>query len=151
MKAIGLVIALLISSSSVAQSATTEDDQHPRELEAIEFASQWLELLEENDSTRSFELYSELYKSTTTAISWENELNRERLTLGELRSRELILVVVHQDPDNAPFPVLPGTYAAVEFDSVYEHASKHVQLILLHSQNNEPFRVMKREVWVYHF
>jgi len=36
-------------------------------------------------------------------------------------------------------------YAAVEFDSVFENADQHFQFIILHSQRDEPCRVMRSE------
>ncbi|NKB32429.1 MAG: DUF4019 domain-containing protein [Pseudomonadales bacterium] len=143
MKTVELILLMLFSTSLLVQPIEQENDPHPRQDEAIEIANEWLDLLEENDVANSFDLYTDLYKSMTTTITWEQELETERTTLGKLVSRELRRAVMYENPENAP---LPGTYAAVEFDSVYEHARRHSQTIILHSENSEPFRVMRREV-----
>jgi hypothetical protein len=44
-----------------------------------------------------------------------------------------------------PVRMPPGTYAAVEFDSVFENASNHFEYVMLHSLVGEPFRIMRRE------
>ena len=119
---------------------------HPRHDEAVKFASDWLVMLETLDPQKSFGLLTDIFKSNLTKSDWEISLSETKQSLGELQSRSLRRVVWYEDPADAP---LPGTYAAVEFDSVYKNESKHFQYIILHSRNGEPFRVMRHESTVF--
>ena len=116
---------------------------HARAEESKEIAIEWLDLLESGNYKKSFEMLSPIFKANLTSDGWAeiNSSNREQV--GKLLSRKFKRIVPYQDPPNSP---LPGLYIAVEFDSVYEKASKHFQYIILHSQNSEPFKVMRHEV-----
>lgn len=116
--------------------------QHPRHDEAVAFATNWLELLEAVDFEGAFSLLSDPFKASTSMEEWQDSLVSTRQRLGELESRRLRRVVWYQDPADAP---LPGTYAAVEFDSVYKNLDQHFQYLILHSLSDEPFRVMRHE------
>ena len=141
MKTASVVIGVILCGLCLAQSVT-EDVNHPRRSEAIETATAWLDLLESGKSRESFERLTEIFKSNLTEEGWKESIDEDRVTLGKLKTRELKRAVIYGDPENAP---LPGTYAAVEFDSVYEHARKHFQYVILHSFDTEPFKIMRRE------
>jgi hypothetical protein len=140
LRALGVVAGIIWSMSLFAQTGATET--HPREQEAVETATSWLDLVENGEAEKSYELFADSYQSSISEEHWKASVKESNAELGALRSRKLKRVVFYQDPENAP---LPGTYAAVEFDSVYENARKHFQYIILHSLSGEPFRVMRLE------
>ena len=140
MKALTFLVACLCTSLSSAKLLSL--GKHPREAEAIEQATAWLDLLEQNDAERSYEFFSDINRLQSES-AWAESLAEERESHGSLLSREFIRAVVYQDPKDAP---LPGLYIAVEFDSVYENARRHFQYLVLHSQSGEPFKLMRREV-----
>ncbi|MBT8145189.1 MAG: DUF4019 domain-containing protein [Gammaproteobacteria bacterium] len=119
--------------------------RHPREDEATRFATEWLDLLERGKSKKAFELLTDTFRANLTFDQWREATSSTRKELGKLQSRQLRRVVWYQDPQDAP---LPGTYAAVEFDSVYENASQHFQYVILHSLEGEPFRIMRNEATI---
>ena len=137
---------LLVALGALAQGAHAESTQpvplHPREAEAVSFATEWLDLLDAGKAEESFNLLTPLFKANLTADEWRNSVIERKAQLGKLLSRKLKRVVWYENPANAP---LPGTYVAVEFDSEYERTDKHFQYIMLHSQHGEPFRVMRHQ------
>jgi hypothetical protein len=137
---------LLVALATLAQGVQAQSAQpaplHPREAEAVSFATAWLDLLDAGKAEESFNLLAPLFKANLTADQWRNSVIESKAQLGKLRSRTLKRVVWYEDPANAP---LPGTYVAVEFDSDYEGTDKHFQYIMLHSQRGEPFRVMRHQ------
>jgi len=134
-----VLLVLFISFSVSAQLLNI----HPRTEEAKELAIEWLDLLESKSIKEAFDMLSPTFKSNLNFENWSKTNTVTRDKLGKLLERKFKRVVPYQDPPNSP---LPGLYMAVEFDSVYEKASKHFQYIILHSQNNEPFKVMRHEV-----
>jgi hypothetical protein len=137
---------LLVVLATLAQGAHAESAQpvplHPREAEAVSFATAWLDLLDAGKAEESFNLLAPLFKANLTADDWRNSVVERKAQLGKLLSRRLKRVVWYENPANAP---LPGTYAAVEFDSDYERTDKHFAYVMLHSQHEEPFRVMRHQ------
>jgi hypothetical protein len=133
------VIFLLFSTDIYSQLLP----QNPRENEARVFAEEWLDLIENEKNKEAFDLLTETFRSNLTLDSWIEINENTKTEIGSLVERKFKRIVVYDNPANAP---LPGLYIAVEFDSVYEKASRHFQYIILHSQNDEPFRVMRREV-----
>ncbi len=136
-----LVVLAVLAQGAVAESAELAP-VHPREAEAVLFATAWLDLLEAGKAEESFHLLTPLFRANLTADEWRNSVAERKAQLGQLLSRKLKRVVWYENPANAP---LPGTYVAVEFDSDYEHTDKHFQYIMLHSQHGEPFRVMRHQ------
>ena len=136
-----LLTFLLLSWIGLLQSAHAEQN-YPREAEAIQVATEWLNLLDSGQSKESFGQLTETFKGNLTEVLWRDQMTATKQTLGALENRKLRRVVVYQDPDNAP---LPGTYVAVEFDSSYQRASSHFQYVMLHSLSGEPFKVMRHE------
>ena len=120
------------------------DGQPPnaRDPEAEAFATRWLDMLEQGNADGSFALLTDMFKANLTPETWRSAILETKETLGALQSRRLRRIVWYQDPKDAP---LPGTYVAVEFDSIYENADKHFRYVILHSQKGEPFRVMRSE------
>jgi hypothetical protein len=115
---------------------------HPRYLEAVKFASNWRDLIDEGKHEEAYSYLSPTFQKNLTTESWKNAVGGTRIELGARLSRSLRRVVWYDNPVNAP---LPGLYAAVEFDSVFENARTHFQFIILHSQNGAPFKVMRNE------
>ncbi|WP_162932086.1 DUF4019 domain-containing protein [Solimonas sp. K1W22B-7] len=138
---IAAMVALAWSVASVAQPMQ-DRVADPREPEAIATATAWLDLLAAGKAQESYAQFTDLFKQQVTPDAWRTDLETSTKALGKLRSRKLRRVVVYKDPPNAP---LPGTYMAVEYDSVYERAPAHFQFVVLHSAQGEPFRVMRHE------
>lgn len=115
---------------------------HPRAKEAEDFAIRWLDMLEKGNDKDSFELLTDTFKANLTRRDWKKAIEDSRQSLGSLHERTLRRIVWYQDPPNAP---RPGTYAAVEFDSVYENSKSHFRYVMLHSLGGESFRVMRDE------
>lgn len=115
---------------------------HPRDPEIEAFAVHWLDLLEQGEADKAYAFLTDIFKSHVTIDNWRGMIAETKQSLGELQNRKLRRIVWYQDPPNAP---LPGTYVAVEFDSVYANAPKHFRFVILHAQGDEPFRVMRDE------
>ena len=115
---------------------------HPRYVEAIAFASTWLDLIEGGEVESSFNQLAPTFQRNLTPATWQEAVSRTRTQLGKRLSRSLRRIVWYENPVNAP---LPGLYAAVEFDSMFENADKHFQYVILHSQGGAPFKVMRNE------
>ena len=138
-----LLLSLSVAASKVAQAQQpSPPPQNPREAEAVAFAVAWLAMLEEGDDLKSFDLLAPTFQRNLTRATWKAALNDSKTQLGNQTSQKLRRVVWYENPKNAP---LPGTYAAVEFDSTYENSDLHFRYVVLHSQNSEPFRVMRNE------
>jgi len=117
-------------------------EPHPRDAEVEAFATHWLDLLEQGEAEKSFAFLTDVFKSNLTIEEWRKLLVETHEQLGELKGRRLRRIVWYENPPNAP---QPGTYIAVEFDSVYEKALQHFRYVVLHTQGDEPFRVMRDE------
>ena len=136
---IALVSHLAIAQ--VAEPALT----HPRQSEAVKVASDWLDLVESGNDERSYAMLAPIFQRNLTAESWRESVTERNYKIGKRLSRKLRRVVWYDNPLNAP---LPGLYAAVEFDSVFENADKHFQFVILHSENGIPFQIMRNEFTV---
>lgn len=121
------------------QQATGAD---PRDADAEALAARWLDLVVKGDGKASFDLLAAPFQALQTRTGWQKALDETRAVLGLLRKRTLRRIVWMQDPPGAP---LPGTYAAVEFDSVFDQTNSHSQTVMLHSGHGEPFRVISAE------
>jgi len=137
-----LIVVGIASLSFAASGQVADSTSHPRYAEAITFASAWLNLVEAGDDEASFAQLAPTFQRNLTTADWREVITRTRQTLGKRVSRTLRRVVWYDNPSNAP---LPGLYAAVEYDSVFENADKHFQYVILHSQNGAPFKVMRNE------
>jgi hypothetical protein len=136
---------LLLSLLAVWVGANAQNapgPEHPRYTEAVEFASKWRDLVDEGNDIESFRALTLTFQRNLTPASWREAIGTTRARLGSRLQRNLRRVVWYDNPANAP---LPGLYAAIEFDSIYENASKHFQYVMLHSQGGAPFKVMRNE------
>jgi len=115
---------------------------HLRYVEAVNFAVSWVDLFDAGEAKASFDQLAPTFQRNLTRVEWQRVIEDSAAKLGKRRSRTLRRVVWYENPTNAP---LPGLYAAVEFDSVFEKAGKHFRFVILHSQNGEPFKVMRTE------
>jgi hypothetical protein len=131
-------IANLLSLTKAENAAS----KHPRYAEAVDFAASWVDLFDAEDEKASFDQLAPIFQRNLTPVEWRRAIEEAAAKLGKRRSRTLRRVVWYENSTNAP---LPGLYAAVEFDSVFENASKHFRFVILHSQNGEPFKVMRSE------
>lgn len=131
-------IANLLALSKAQMAAS----KHPRYAEAVDFAATWVDLFDAGDVKSSFDQLAPTFQGNLTSVEWRRVIEESTAKLGKRRSRTLRRVVWYENPANAP---LPGLYAAVEFDSVFENASRHFRFVILHSQNGEPFKVMRSE------
>ena len=134
-----LITVLLAPGITLAQG----EAKHARYEEALRFSNDWLDQFVAGNSDATFDLLAPTFQRNLTREVWRKEVEKERADLGKQTSRTLRRIVWYQDPANAP---LPGLYAAVEYDSVFENSDLHFQYLMLHSQDNLPFRVMRREV-----
>jgi len=124
-----------------AQAASSQSI-HPRQDEAESFAVKWLELCDVGEHKETYALLTDVFKVNLTPNAWRKQIEDTYRPLGKLVSRKLRRIVWYENPKDAP---LPGTYAAVEFDSVYDNTRSHFQFVILHSRKGEPFRVMRSE------
>jgi hypothetical protein len=124
-----------------AQSAASK---HPRYAEAVGFATAWVDLFDSGDEKASYDQLAPTFKNNITPVEWRRVIE-DSARLGKRLSRNLRRVVWYENPANAP---LPGLYAAVEFDSVFQNSDRHFRFVILHSQNGEPFKVMRSEATI---
>jgi hypothetical protein len=115
---------------------------NPRDPEVTAFATYWLDLQEQGEADKAYGFLTDIFKSHVTMEIWRSLLADTRAHLGALQNRKLRRIVWYEDPPDAP---MPGTYVALEFDSVYEKAPRHFRYVVLHAQGDEPFRVMRDE------
>ncbi len=137
-----LSVPLFFMALSAKAQPSISTSRHPREDEAIGFAVALLDTIENGDTASTFDLLAPMLQANLTREKWKAFLDDERLKLGKRTGIKLRRVVWYENPINAP---LPGTYAAVEFDSTYQLACSHFQFLILHSQQGAPFRLMRRE------
>ena len=124
------------------QESASSAPPNPRDVEVETFVTHWLGLLEQGESDKSYAFLTDIFKSNVTIDQWRDTLAETGKRLGALRARRLLRIVWYEDPPDAP---LPGTYIAVEFDSVYENAPRHFRYVVLHTQGDQPLRVMRDE------
>ncbi len=115
---------------------------NPRDAEMRDLAIQWLDMQEQGKADESYALLADNFKEHMTLDAWRALVKEQRQTLGALRKRSVRRTVWYVNPPNAP---MRGTYVVVEFDSVYDKAESHFCYVVLHSQNDAPFRVMRVE------
>jgi hypothetical protein len=137
------LIALFAIALRPAFAQLEPPSEHPRQQEAVRVASEWLDLNDQGKNEQSFEMLAPTFKRNLTPTIWREAITDTNAKLGKRFSRSLRRVVWYENPRNAP---LPGMYAAVEFDSVFEKADMHFQYVMLHSQDGAPFRIMRNEV-----
>lgn len=140
-----LIAFLMIVSQPAITQATDPFIPHPRESEAINAASDWLDLVESGNDKQSYERLTSIFQRNLTPEAWRDSVTERNVKAGKRLSRKLRGVVWYDNPTNAP---LPGLYAAVEFDSVFENTDKHFQFVILHSQDKAPFKIMRNEFTV---
>ena len=141
-----LFIAFLVFASQPVMAQVTESVvPHPRQQEAIKIAVDWLDLVESGDDEQSYAGLAPIFQRNLTPEAWQKAVIERNIKAGKRLSRKLRRVVWYDNPIDAP---LPGLYAAIEFDSVFENTDKHFQYITLHSQNGAPFKVMRNELTV---
>jgi len=136
-----VLLLFALSFGAMAQALLPESPR-PRQAEAQKFAEAWLELDEAGDHAASYALLTDIFKGNVTERQWLFEADKIRRQNGKLVSRTLRRIVWYDNPEDAP---LPGIYAAVEFDSEFEHVKRHFQYLILHSENGAPFRIMRSE------
>ena len=124
------------------ESAGAPAGSNPRDAEVEAFVTNWLDLLEQGEADKSYAFLTDIFKSNLTIDEWRAALAGTKERLGALRNRRLRRIVWYENPADAP---MPGTYIAVEFDSAYEKAPRHFRYVVLHTQGDEPFRVMRDE------
>lgn len=139
---VAVLLLLIILPGMACAQALWPEQAHPRQAEALAAAEHWLDLFEARDDAASFAQLTEIFQQDLTPEIWREAVDGAHARLGKLISRKLRRIVWYQDPEDAP---LPGTYAAVEFDSVYEKAALHFGFVILHSLSGEPFRIMRHE------
>lgn len=115
---------------------------NPRDGEMQELAIRWLDMQEQGKTEESYALLADNFKEHMTLEAWQAIVAEQRQTLGALRKRSVRRTVWYVNPPNAP---LRGTYVVVEFDSDYEKVGAHFSYVVLHSENDAPFRVMRVE------
>lgn len=130
------------ATAEMRQGLAAAAPPNPRDPEVEAFAVHWLDLLEQGEADKAYGFLTDIFKSHVTIERWRELQIETEQRLGPLQSRKLRRIVWYQDPPNAP---LPGTYVAVEFDSVYANAPQHFRFVILHAQGDEPFRVMRDE------
>jgi len=136
------LIALSVLSGTAHGQLLLPDSPRPRQAEAERAASDWLDLIDADRGAESFARLTDVFRENLTPEIWQESIEQTNRDLGRRMSRSLRRIVWYQDPADAP---LPGTYVAVEFDSVFENADPHFQYVILHSRSGEPFKIMRNE------
>jgi hypothetical protein len=139
---LAFIFFMIISQLSLAETINNSES-NPRESEAVKIANDWLNIVENGDDIQSFLMLAPIFQKNLTQNTWRESVLDGVAKTGKLISRRLRRVVWYDNPENAP---LPGLYVAIEFDSIFENTDKHFQFIILHSQNGEPFKIMRKEV-----
>lgn len=135
------ILSVLLSVALVFYVQAQDVENHPREQEAIDFVTNWLNLIEAQNVSDSYTMVSDQFIGSEA--QWHENVIGDIESLGSLISREFIRAVVYIDPPSAQ---QKGLYVAIEFDSVYKQARKHFQYIMVHSENGEPFKINNRQV-----
>jgi len=138
---LAFIFFMIIPQLSLAETINNSKS-NPREAEAVKIANDWLNIVESGDDKQSFSMLALIFQQNLTQDTWRESVLDRNAKTGKLISRKLRRVVWYDNPANAP---LAGLYAAVEFDSVFENTDKHFQFVILHSQNDEVFKVMRNE------
>ena len=138
---LAFIFFMIIPQLSLAE-IINNSESNPREAEAVKIANDWLNIVESGDDKQSFSMLPPIFQQNLTQDTWRESVLDRNAKTGKLISRKLRRVVWYDNPANAP---LPGLYAAVEFDSLFENTDKHFQFVILHSQNDEAFKVIRNE------
>ncbi|MGQ0429009.1 MAG: DUF4019 domain-containing protein [Gammaproteobacteria bacterium] len=115
---------------------------HPRKAEAEEFADRWFELVEQSKDDETLALLTPYSRSGYTPLEWRRLMEEQRRMRGALTLRRLRNVNWYQNP---PGVELEGTFAFMEFETLYDSGRYFVHYLVLHSDKGAPFRVMHDE------
>jgi hypothetical protein len=133
---------LMLAFTAVCSESFAQPAGNAREAEAVQFASEWRDLVESGDAEGSYALLSPTFQKNLPPAQWRMVVSEAMEKMGKKLERKLRRIVWYDNPPNAP---LPGLYAAVEFDSEFANTQHHFQYVMLHSLNGAPFRVMRNE------
>ncbi|CAN5429513.1 hypothetical protein BH10PSE17_BH10PSE17_23580 [soil metagenome] len=137
----GLLLVLL-ASPAVAFAQRVEQIDRPRYDEAVAVAKAWLDAVDAGDAERAYAQLAPQFQLAVPAARFTAEMDKTRLKLGKRLSRNLRRVVWQDIPEGSS---MSGLYAVIEVDSVYEHADKHFQFVVLYSPDAGPFKVLRNQ------
>ena len=115
---------------------------HPRKAEAEQFADRWFELVEQGKDEETLALLTPYSRSGYTPLEWRRLMDEQRGARGKLTLRKLRKVNWYQNP---PGVELEGTFAFMEFETLYDTGRYFVHYLVLHSDKGTAFRVMHDE------
>jgi hypothetical protein len=115
---------------------------HPRKVEAEQFADRWFELVEQGKDDETLALLTPYSRSGYTEFEWRKLMEEQRAGRGKLTLRRLRKTNWYQNP---PGVELEGTFAFMEFETLYDSGRYFVHYLVLHSDKGAPFRVMHDE------
>ncbi|MGQ0383701.1 MAG: DUF4019 domain-containing protein [Gammaproteobacteria bacterium] len=115
---------------------------HPRKAEAIAFADRWFELVEQGKDEESLALLTSYSRSGYTLVEWRRLMEEQRGARGVLTLRKLRNINWYRNPPGIEFE---GTFAFMEFETLYDSGRYFVHNLVLHSANDAPFLVMHDE------
>jgi len=116
-------------------------EKHSREQESVDFVIEWLELIENGKDKESFILLTDTFKSSLDYEIWTELNQHSRESWGSLIEHQFTPVSVHYNSESSPNP---GHYFVVTLFSMYQKMNRF-QYIVLHSKNDEPFKVAQYE------
>ncbi|HEV2977224.1 MAG TPA: DUF4019 domain-containing protein [Casimicrobiaceae bacterium] len=125
-----LCMVWLVSGTAIAQD--------PRASAAQAAARDWLMLIDRGDAQASWDAASERFRAAMPLSGWGNELLKERVPLGAMRSRAAL-----KTSFTKIFPGVPeGDYALVSFETSFARRPQGRETVTLEHEDDGNWHVV---------
>ncbi len=134
--ATGFVLVLLLMGclSAAGQGGRGQGGGKPS---AVAAAEDWLELVDHEKYTQSWEQASKLFKSVVDQKDWVLSLKAVREPLGSVISRQLIKAERANELPGAP----PGKYMVMHFRTAYANKPSSIETVTVSSESDGMWRI----------
>jgi hypothetical protein len=101
-------------------------DNRSSERDAVAAAQDWLELIDEGDSSESYNKAASLFKSAISLEQWQNSLAAAQVSLGRPLSRSFKSSRYAEELPGAP----DGKYYIIEYDTAFERKRNGTETVI---------------------
>ena len=131
-----LSLILLLAVQGLAHG-TGSDHTHPENEDGIETAKVWLEFVDSQRYTASWQTAAPVFKAAVTKDQWEKTIKTVRDPLGALLERRLF-----HDRFTSTLPGMPdGEYLVLRFVTAFQHKQSAVETVSLMKDDHDTWRV----------
>jgi hypothetical protein len=132
-----LASALLVGTCAVQVLAKSAAKPASAKSDAETAAEAWLKLTDASSYGQTWQTASPLFQSAVTQEQWAQAAASVRGPLGKVKSRTLKKITYAHRLPGAP----DGTYAVIQYHTVFEHKSSAVETITPMKEKNGQWRV----------